>query len=159
MPVEVKISDAPDEVNIIIEAGATASAVVTGSGSSTMANLGFGNAVINNGMASQNAVANQRAISQVGLMAVGKAVQMVSTLTPLQARASQDVLTDNPLASSIAAEKSVTPAPPHVYGRTIYVEMPVYLLYRNTDGIDNIAAIVLNHVPDPLPSGTIYANA
>lgn len=67
-----------------------------------LANLNYGNVVTNTNLGAQNAVSNQQAHSQLAISALGKAVNLVQNLGPLQARSSVDVLTDNAVADEIA---------------------------------------------------------
>jgi hypothetical protein len=164
-PVEVDIAATPNSngENIIIEAGADDTLLAISSQPAELSNLEFSNAVTNNGMAAQNAVTNQSAISQVGLTAVGKAVQMVSSLTPMQARSAQEVLTGSQVASGIAVQKSIItpipPLPPFPLPSPIYANVPVYLKFNNELGLDNLTAVIVNGIPDPIPAGTVYADA
>lgn len=159
-PVTVDISANLNGENIIIEAGNDDALVAVSSQSAELSNLEFSNAVTNNGMASQNAVTNQAAISQIGLTAVGKAVQMVSSLTPMQARSAQEVITNNSVASGIAIHKSIiTPPPVHLLRTPIYANMPVYLKFSNERGLENLTSVIVNGVADPIPEGIVYAQA
>ena len=152
-------------LDVVIEAGAIASVVVNSP--SGLANLGASNTVVNNNQASQNALSNQQAISKIGLAAISKAVQMVSTMTPQQARASQQILTDNSVAQSVIVPVPVPPVPvppvpplpiPDVLpSGTVYANAPLYLVYNNNEGFANIQGVAVNHVQNPVPAGaTVY---
>ena len=166
-PLEVDISVSPnsDGENVIIEAGAIAAAFVNSTPPAALLNLELSNAVANNSMAAQNAVTNQRAISQVGLTAVGKAVQMVSTLTPMQSRTAQEILTGNVVAEQTASESAVTPIPipppipPIIPPGTVYANIPLHLVYDNDAGMENVVSIIVNGVQNPIPSGEVFAVA
>jgi hypothetical protein len=153
---QLDILDKDGGTNPIIEAGATATLVAnTPSG---LANLGASNAVVNNNHAGQNAVSNQQAVSKIGLAAISKAVQMVSTMTPQQARSSQSILTGN---SAVQPATVLVPPPKRIPvilpSGTVYANVPLYLVYDNEGGFENILGVAVNHVQNPIPSGeTVY---
>lgn len=72
-----------------------------------LANLLFANTITNVNLSQQNAVANQQAMNELGISVVGKMVNKISDLGPLEARSAVDVLTDNALADEIASLKAV----------------------------------------------------
>lgn len=86
-----------------------------------LANLAASNAVTATNASSQNAVANQQAVTQLGLAVLGKTVNRVANLGPVEARSSVDILTNNELAQTIADLKSVLGLgggrPPHPHPR------------------------------------------
>lgn len=82
-----------------LEAGAT--------GASRFANLGYANVTSNVNTSAQNAVSNQQAHSQLNRSVVGKSVNQVSNLGPLEARSSVDVLTNDEMAQALADLRSV----------------------------------------------------
>lgn len=140
---------------------ATSAAIVNATRPAAMSNLAAANTVANNGRAGQNALANQQAISQIGLAAVGKAVQMVSELGALTVRSAQEVLESAIPAGEAGRSINLLPMPPMPLGPGVwYARMPLYLIYDNNDGMGNIKEIVVNSPPNPIPSGaTIYVKA
>ncbi|MBI5423037.1 MAG: R body protein [Opitutae bacterium] len=72
-----------------------------------LSNLAYSNAIANTNLSQQNAVANQQAMNELGISIVGKTVNKVSDLGPLEARSAVDVLTDNALADEIASLRAV----------------------------------------------------
>ena len=75
-----------------------------------LSNLAYANTVANTNLSQQNAVANQQAMNQLGISIVGKTVNNVANLGPLEARSAVDVLTDNSLADEIASLRSTLEA-------------------------------------------------
>lgn len=75
-----------------------------------LSNLAYSNTITNTNLSQQNAVANQQAMNELGISIVGKTVNKVSDLGPLEARSAIDVLTDNALADEIASLKAVLQA-------------------------------------------------
>ena len=75
-----------------------------------LANLAYANLIANTNLSQQNAVANQQAMNELGISVVGKTVNTVSNLGPLEARSAVDVLTDNSLADEIASLRAVIEA-------------------------------------------------
>ncbi|SFE15911.1 hypothetical protein [Paracidovorax konjaci] len=75
-----------------------------------LSNLAYSNVVATSNLGQQNAVANQRAVGELGLPLVAKATNTISNVGPLEARAAVDVLTNDELAQTIADLKSVLDA-------------------------------------------------
>lgn len=75
-----------------------------------LSNLAFSNVVSTNNLGQQNAVANQRAVGDLGVPLVAKATNTVSELSATEARAAVDVLTNDELAQTIADMKAVLAA-------------------------------------------------
>ena len=75
-----------------------------------LSNLAYSNTVANTNLSHQNAVSNQQAMNELGISIVGKTVNKVSDLGPLEARSAVDVLTDNALAEVIADLKGTLAA-------------------------------------------------
>lgn len=71
-----------------------------------LSNLAYSNTVSNTNLSQQNAVANQQAMNELGIAVVGKTVNKVSDLGPLEARSAVDILTNNELAQTIADLKA-----------------------------------------------------
>jgi len=71
-----------------------------------LSNLSFSNTVTNTNLSQQNAVSNQQAMNELGISILGKTVNKVSDLGPLEARSAVDVLTNNELAQTIADLKA-----------------------------------------------------
>lgn len=72
-----------------------------------LSNLAYSNTIANTNLSQQNAVANQQAMNELGISIVGKTVNKVSDLGPVEARCVVDVLTNNELAQTIADLKAV----------------------------------------------------
>jgi hypothetical protein len=75
-----------------------------------LANLAYANLVANTNLSQQNAVANQQAMNELGISIVGKTVNTIANLGPLEARSAVDVLTDNSLADEIASLRATLEA-------------------------------------------------
>lgn len=75
-----------------------------------LSNLAFSNVVANTNLLQQNAVANQQAMNELGISIVGKVVNSLTNLGPVEARSAVDVLTDNALAEQIADLKAAIQA-------------------------------------------------
>ncbi|MBN2069311.1 MAG: RebB family R body protein [Opitutales bacterium] len=71
-----------------------------------LSNLSFSNTVANTNLSQQNAVANQQAMNELGVSILGKTVNKVSDLGPLEARSAVDILTNNELAQDMASLKA-----------------------------------------------------
>jgi len=75
-----------------------------------LSNLHFSNVVANTNLASQNAVANQQAMNELGVSVTAKAVNTVSNLGPLEARSAVDILSNDEVAQTILDLKSAVQA-------------------------------------------------
>lgn len=75
-----------------------------------LSNLAYSNMVANTNLSQQNAVANQQAMNELGISVTGKTVNLVSNLSPLEARSAVDVLSNNELAQTIADLKATLSA-------------------------------------------------
>ena len=75
-----------------------------------LSNLAYANSIANTNLSQQNAVANQQAMNELGISIVGKTVNTVSNLGPLEARSAVDILTNNELAQTIADLKTTIAA-------------------------------------------------
>ncbi|MFL6628036.1 MAG: R body protein [Burkholderiaceae bacterium] len=75
-----------------------------------LSNLAYSNTVANTNLSQQNAVANQQAMNELGISIVAKASNTVSNLSPMEARAAVDVLTNDELAQTIADMKATLQA-------------------------------------------------
>lgn len=75
-----------------------------------LSNLAYSNLVNSNQLGQLNAVANQQAVTELGIPLVAKAASTVSQLGPMQARSAVDILTNNGLAQLIADLKSAIEA-------------------------------------------------
>lgn len=71
-----------------------------------LSNLAYSNVAQTTNLSHQNAVANQQALNELGIAIVGKTVNKVSNVGPLEARSVIDLLTNNELAQAIADLKS-----------------------------------------------------
>ncbi|MCM8528979.1 MAG: RebB family R body protein [Lentisphaeraceae bacterium] len=75
-----------------------------------ISNLAYSNVVTTTNLSQQNAVSNQQAMNEVGISVVGKTVNNVANLGPLEARSAVDILTNNELAQTIADLKATVQA-------------------------------------------------
>jgi hypothetical protein len=75
-----------------------------------LSNLAYSNTVANTNLSQQNAVANQQAMNELGISIVGKTVNNIANLGPLEARSAVDILSNNELAQTIADLKATTQA-------------------------------------------------
>lgn len=75
-----------------------------------LSNLAYSNTITNTNLSQQNAVSNQQAMNELGISIVGKTVNTVANLGPLEARSAVDVLTNNELAQTIADLKATLQA-------------------------------------------------
>jgi len=66
-----------------------------------LSNLAYSNTIANTNLSQQNAVANQQAMNELAITIVGKTVNKVSDLGPLEARSTVDVLTNNEVAQAV----------------------------------------------------------
>ena len=73
-----------------------------------LSNLAYSNTVANTNLAAQNAVANQQALNELGVSVLGKTVNVVSNLGPLESKSAQEILTGNTVAEMIAELKAAT---------------------------------------------------
>lgn len=101
----------PETVNPqITDAVSNASAKSVGEQPATLANLALGNLIQNINLAQENAVANQQALNSLQTTVLGKVVNMITTLGPLEAMSAQQLLTGNALAEEIASLKAAVTA-------------------------------------------------
>lgn len=75
-----------------------------------LSNLTFANSMASTNLGQQNAVSNQRSVSELAISTLARGVNTVSNLGPLEARSAVDVLSNNELAQTIADLKSVVEA-------------------------------------------------
>ncbi|HVY69910.1 MAG TPA: RebB family R body protein [Verrucomicrobiae bacterium] len=75
-----------------------------------LSNLAYSNTIANTNLSQQNAVANQQAMNELAIAVVGKIVNSLTNLGPLEARSAVDVLTNNELAQTIADLKATLQA-------------------------------------------------
>ncbi|VAW42823.1 hypothetical protein MNBD_CHLOROFLEXI01-656 [hydrothermal vent metagenome] len=71
-----------------------------------LSNLAYSNTVMNTNLSAQNAVANQQSMNQLGVAIVGKTVNKISNLGPLESKSATEVMTDNALADVITSLKA-----------------------------------------------------
>jgi len=105
----------PDENNTslpdsIIQSIAIGNAKSIGEQPAMLSNLAYSNTIANTNLSQQNAVANQQAMNELGIAIVGKTVNSLTNLGPLEARSAVDVLTGNSLAEEIADLKAAIQA-------------------------------------------------
>ena len=156
MPVSVDVFEdvpfpVPASSNGIIEAGATGSAVSSGGEPAMLSNIAYGNSTANTNLSAQNAAANQQALNEVGVSALGKAVAMVIQASPLNAASANGLLSGDSVAEEVADLKAAIiglnptvpisrlfPIPLPPAPETIYANAPLYLVYDNDDGPENL---------------------
>ena len=66
-----------------------------------LSNLAYSNTVVNTNLSMQNAVSNQQSLNELGIAVLGKTVNLVTTLGPLEARSADEILTGNFVAEMI----------------------------------------------------------
>jgi hypothetical protein len=71
-----------------------------------LANLALGNLIQNTNQSQQNAVSNQQNVNSLQATVLGKVVQMITTLGPLESMSAQQILTGNAVAEEISALKA-----------------------------------------------------
>src|ERR1043166_523787 len=89
-PVPPLVNPSLSETNQVLD---ITSLNANGGAAARFTNLTHANIVANTNLSAQNAVANQQAHAQLAVSVLGKAVNNVQNLGPLEARASVDVLT------------------------------------------------------------------
>lgn len=77
---------------------------------SALSDLAFSNLIANVNLSQQNAIANQQAMNELGISIVGKTVNTITNLGPLEARSAVDILSSNELAQTIADLKATLEA-------------------------------------------------
>jgi hypothetical protein len=75
-----------------------------------LANLALGNLIQNINQSQQNAVSNQQNVNSLQATVLGKVVQMITTLGPLEAMSAQQILTGNAVAEEISDLKAAVAA-------------------------------------------------
>ncbi len=75
-----------------------------------LSNLAYSNTVMNTNLSAQNAVANQQSMNQLGVAIVGKTVNKIANLGPLESKSATEVMTDNALADAITSLKAAVEA-------------------------------------------------
>ena len=75
-----------------------------------LSNLLFANLVANINLSQQNAVAAQQALNELGLAILAKSVNLISNLSPEEARSDVALLTGNSLAETLADLKATLQA-------------------------------------------------
>jgi 5-enolpyruvylshikimate-3-phosphate synthase len=73
-----------------------------------LSNLAYSNTVVNTDLAAKNAVSIQQAFNELGVSVLGKTVNMVSNLGPLEAKSAQEILTGNTMGELISNLKAAT---------------------------------------------------
>jgi hypothetical protein len=71
-----------------------------------LANLSLGNLIQNTNQAQENAVSFQQTLNSVQATVLGKVVQMLTTLGPLESMSAQQILTGNSVAEELGALKA-----------------------------------------------------
>ena len=75
-----------------------------------LSNLAFSNLLANVNLSQQNAVSNQQSLNEVGVSVVGKVVQLLTSLGPLEAMSTSQLFTGNMVAEDIADLKAAVSA-------------------------------------------------
>ena len=109
MPERIVVTDPADDLVLgspslpeeITESIAIGNVKSVAEQSSMLSNLAYANAIANDNLSQQNAVANQQAINQLGVTVLGKAVNLVSNLQPLEGVSASQVLTGNAVAEEL----------------------------------------------------------
>ena len=92
--------------DIVVEAVAVSGMCCISNQPAMLSNLEYSNVVANTNLSEQNAVSNQQLVSEVGVSILGKAVNMISSLGPLESKSSSEILTGNTIAEQIASLKA-----------------------------------------------------
>lgn len=71
-----------------------------------LANIQLGNLIQNTNQAQENAVSFQQTLNSIQATVLGKVVNMLTTLGPLEAMSAQQILTGNSVAQEIGALKA-----------------------------------------------------
>ncbi|MEM9216684.1 MAG: hypothetical protein AAGD25_20335 [Cyanobacteria bacterium P01_F01_bin.150] len=104
----IQLSQLPDDVQ---ESIAIASVNSIAAQPSELSNLSYSNALTNVNLSQQNTLANQQSVNQVGIAALGDAVNLVSDLSPMEAVAVVKMDTGNDVAQQIADLRAVLSDP------------------------------------------------
>jgi Killing trait len=114
-------SQITDAVNPqITDAVATSSVSSIASQPAMLSNLMLANLIANTNLSQQNAIANQQAMNELGVAILGKSVNLLTTLGPIEAMSVQQVLTGNVVAEDIADLRAALQA----VGETNGAEVP-----------------------------------
>jgi hypothetical protein len=144
MPVEINVTEElmGEGERIVIETGSLNSLAVHATQPATVSNVSSANVISNINRSTQNAVSNQFAVNRLSLSIMGKAQSLIGSLQPMEAKSAQGALTGNVLAESIASLKAATEglnSPDHTHH-------------------DGNRRYVVEVMPNPIPSGLVYAN-
>lgn len=90
----------------ITDAVATSSVNSIASQPAILSNVMLANLIQNINISQQNAVSNQQALNELGVAVLGKSVNLLTTLGPIEAMSVQQVLTGNVVAEDIAQLKA-----------------------------------------------------
>lgn len=71
-----------------------------------LSNLAYSNTVANTNLSMQNAVANQQILNEVGVSVLGKIVNLISNLGPLESKSASEILSGNKVAEDIGSLKA-----------------------------------------------------
>jgi 5-enolpyruvylshikimate-3-phosphate synthase len=66
-----------------------------------LSNLAYSNMVANTNLSAQNAVANQQALNELGVSILGKTVNVISNLGPLESKSASEIRTGNTVAEEL----------------------------------------------------------
>ena len=73
-----------------------------------LSNLAYSNTVVNTDLAAKNAVSFQQAINELGVSILGKTVNVISNLGPLESKSAQEILSGNTMGELISDLKAAT---------------------------------------------------
>lgn len=133
---------------------------------STLANVELANLITNTNQAQQNEVSFQQTLDGVQATVLGKVINLLTTLGPLQSMSAQQLLTGNSVAEEIAALKGtlqafpytpvrppITPGralPPGAPGTSAARPITVGALNVNPPSGVNMTIYVQSHIPGTL---------
>jgi len=122
-----------------------------------LSNLAYSNTVVNTNLSMQNAVANQQAVNELGVAIVGKTVNLISNLGPLESKSASEILTGNAVAEELldlkASVQAFTsggsaphrhryplgskenPLPPNTPNNPYHANVPIELRIKNTNQV------------------------
>ncbi len=103
MPVDTNSQPLPEEITQSI---AIANAKSVAEQPATLSNLMLGNLVQNTNQSQQNAVSNQQNVNGISQAILSKVVNLLTTLGPLEAMSTQQILTGNAVAEELGDLKA-----------------------------------------------------
>ena len=73
-----------------------------------LSNMAYSNMVSTTNISQQNAVSNQQSLNELGVTVLGKAVNTVANIDPMEGRSATYVLTGNEVADNVSDMGAVT---------------------------------------------------